>query len=427
MGDRYDASIDGFSLDCETLRDRIGKSIAKYEYPYRDGAETEDMGEQAWQIRIRCYFLENRYTRHIEFLEHLKSRDLFELTHPKYGIKKGRIEEISVRHDDRQETAEIDIGFVEDLGSQESAIATYDLDVTAETEEAFTDGQDEMKDSFSNAAREELGTDAIEILEKELDDDLGIVEQFPGVRTSTRTWLKAVETYVTTLQAEASDVANPANSLIAMIDYGAALPGRVIGALAQTAERYAVLYETLKESPVRYLTNIKNSMADLADSVDVFSDMTLAAGAQRLALEAAAIYAEDEEERNRQRRRETGSDQGAFDVEGNYIPQEEIGAVLTVRELEQSLADVRTELQAAVDADRTLSQMKVMARKLLEHVMVIKLERDRMVRIVMDNPMPLQAVCMMRGLSYEYAERILAINDIRQPNFTAGEIDVYAA
>lgn len=417
--DRYQAKIDDFILECQTIEDGFGKAIARYEYPYRDGAALEDMGQTARVIRLRCYWLEDNYQAHFDFLAHLKSRELFELSHPKYGLLTGCVESVMVRHDDRQETAEVDISFIEDLASQESAPAYQD--VRSASEQSFQEGQQELMDAFAVQARAAVGSEAGAILAKEMDPELGILEQFSKLGAQTRAWIKSVEVFVTQLQAEAAAVANPANSLLTAIDYGAQLPGRVIGPLADTVERYARLHDSIRSAPERYLRNLQESIDDLAGRA-AFDGLVRAAGAQRLSLEAAAIYADDEALRDRQRRREQAG--GAFDILGNYLAPE-TATVMTVRELESSLAFVRAALQAVLDVDRTLQSIKAMACQLLQHVSEVKLERDRLVRIQLDNPMPLHLVCLMRGLPYAYAERILAVNHIAQPNFTGGQIDVY--
>ena len=127
----------------------------------------------------------------------------------------------------------------------------------------------------------------------------------------------------------------------------------------------------------------------------------------------------------RNRLRATESGPTAFDIAGTYMQPQEVTPVLTVKELDKCLAVVREAIAAAVEADRSQENLKTMARDLLSYVTVVKLERDRLVRIVLDNPMPLHQVCLMRGLPYAFAERILAVNSIPNPNFTSGEIDVY--
>ena len=67
-----------------------------------------------------------------------------------------------------------------------------------------------------------------------------------------------------------------------------------------------------------------------------------------------------------------------------------------------------------------------MGRTLLEHVGTIKLEREKILTVVLDNPMPLHLVCLRYGLPYNYAERLSSINTIPQPNFTDGEVSIYA-
>ena len=420
MADRYIAQIDGFELDVETLEDGFEMSIARYEYPYRNGAELENMGQRARTIRIRCYWLEDRYAEHFDFIEHLKSRELFELTHPKYGLVKGFVESVSIRHDDREETAEVDLTFVQDLLSQEGA--EYCPDIEATTDENFAAGQAELMDYFKSQARSALGTEARDILDQELYPELGISEQFAGVSPTARTWLNNVETVVDTWDATATDAANPANSLLSTISFGNTLPGRVIGPVARVVERYARLRDGLAGSPERFVDGLKQNLAELRNVSGALTGASRIAGAQRISLEAGTLFKADEQKRDVLRRIEN---QKTFDISGHRLNVETAEPVMDARVLERSLAAIRTEIQAAIDVDRSQSSLKKMAADLLEHVTVIKLERDRISKILLDNPMPLHLVCLAHGLPYRYAERILAINDMRHPAFASGEVSIY--
>ena len=164
MADRYDAEIDGFVLDMQTIEDGFENAIARYEYPYRDGADLEHMGQTARRIRLRCFWLEGRYAEHYDFLEHLKDRELFELRHPKYGLISGAVESVMVRHDDRQETAAVDLMFIEDMASQEAPPSSRDL--AAEAESSFAAGQQELKESFGSQAKDALGSEGVGDLEQ---------------------------------------------------------------------------------------------------------------------------------------------------------------------------------------------------------------------------------------------------------------------
>ena len=175
--DKYYAYIyPQWKLEIENIEDSFEKSIAQYEFPYRDGALLEDMGQKAHKIRFRCYFYNENYDSHIELIKFLEGKDLIEIAHPQYGIIIGKIETLSVRHDDRERTAEIDITFIENLRGEIHPL-TY-VDVESAAEEAFIEGQDEQMEEFKDDAEEELGAEADEVLEKELDPDKGILEQF---------------------------------------------------------------------------------------------------------------------------------------------------------------------------------------------------------------------------------------------------------
>lgn len=446
--ERYQAALDGIELDCETIDDGFEKSIARYEYPYVDGVDTEDMGFNGRTIRIRCYFLLENYPLHVKLVEHLKGRELFELSHPKYGIIKVRVERCSVRHDERLETAEVDLDCLEHANVTISSAA---FDVLGQSTDHFVAGQDGLLQNYAGQAGLALGPGAETILAQVLDPDLSLLEQITGVTSQARGYLKAVDGWVGMMDATLAAVANPANSLLAIINYPNTLPGRVIGALARTIERYALLRTSFKNAPGRYLSSLRGGLSLLSQAVAAFdpphtyrsappsfSRPVMIAAAQRVALETAEIYQTDQTSRQQLRRLEG---RRSFDPLGNYLHPEPAPSVMTVGELEETLALARTDLQAAIDQIRadndtapsaaisannqTVATLKASAQSLLTHVNEVKLERDRLVLVSLDNPMPLHLVCLRHNLSYQYAERLLAVNRIKHPNFTDGEVLVY--
>ena len=58
-----------------------------------------------------------------------------------------------------------------------------------------------------------------------------------------------------------------------------------------------------------------------------------------------------------------------------------------------------------------------LAENLLDHVNRIKLQREKIITIRVDNPLPVHMLCLQYGLSYMAAERVCAINDFWCPNF----------
>jgi len=425
----YNASIDGIKLEIETLDDQFEGAIARHEFPLKDGALLENMGQKARTVTIRCYFWDDgshlTYNDHIKLVNHLKDKALFELTHPMYGIMPGMIERVSVKADDREMTAEVDITFVENLRQNISEVEYEDVEVAAD--QAVIDGQDEQINQFEDEMQEELGAEATAINNVELDPELGILEQFSGISQKARAYVKKIDAAVASFEGALNDVTQPVNSLIATVNYGTKLPGRVIGSIAKMVDRYVALYKTVTTAPSRFMRNLRGAIANLIATLPLSSRMrkhVLVAVSTQGAHAVAQYYATDETQRQILRRLEK---QSTFDVSGRYLNPAVAEPVYTVNELEASVLISREMLQDAIDSDggRTIACLKVMARVLVDHVSNIKLEREKIITIDLDNPMPLHLVCLRYGLDYHYAERLAAINTISRPNFTGGALQIY--
>jgi len=430
MPDLYAAQVNGFDLAIETTDDNWDKSIVRHEYPYKNGALLEDMGQKARCLKFRCYFWDDgadyaTYDDHHDFLDHLDDMEIIELVHPKYGPLRGSIESVAVHHDDRNRMAQIDISFVE--GLIEDTDDTAHEDVEASGEEAYNDSIADQQQEFAGDVKSVLGTESSSILNKVLDPALGIVAQFNAVSMKARNYLKTVETYVGTLEATLNTISNPANSLTSMLNYGTNLPGRVIGSITRCVERYALLFESQQTAPARFVDSMVTGLAALSVASGDFAKTTTIAAASHTALQTAYLYKQDESVRTAQKRSEG---KPVFDTLGNYTPPE-LSATdiqpMTVRELETSLATVRGMLQDAINLSRQSTSLKKQALQLQTHVNTIKLEREKIIKTQLDNPMPLHLVCLKYGLPYGAADRLLMINEIRNPNEVSGEVSVYVS
>ncbi|MCX5828765.1 MAG: DNA circularization N-terminal domain-containing protein [Deltaproteobacteria bacterium] len=437
--------FNGLSLEMETIEDTFEKAIAQYDYPYADGVDLEDMGQKAHKLRMRCYFYDNAeqktYGYHILLLNDLASRDLIDLMHPKYGLLEGKIESFIVQHDDRQRCAVVDIVFVEQMR------ATYEggappLYVQAKVETAFSDGQKQQAAKLASDIKAALPPPDKSIIEKILDRSKALLAQVQEYSNKTRAFVGAVEGYIATSEAIVNQVMSPVNSLQATISYAENLPGRILGSNAGIVERVALLYTSLKNFPTRFIKQLDSAFDDMLDSLTSFNptDPTPAkeimathleiACAQRLALEAAQIYAADDDAfRGGSGEKSVGmvyanADQAAEESSGSISTSS--FQIMNIQELEETLAIVRNRIERAVAKAREMDSLKQMAEALLIQVNRVRLERERMMKVVLDNPMPLHLVCLKYGLPYTDAERLLKVNRIRNPNFTAGEVYVYA-
>lgn len=438
MIEDYDAYIDQFYLNIETIEDGFEKAIAEHEFPGTDGALVEDMGQKARRITIRCYFINEYYENHFDFIDHLEKKELFELQHPKYGHILGTIKSVNIRHDDRQKTAEVDLTFVENLRSKVEPLISRDVEL--KTEQSLEQGLDEQVEAFNQNLLEATGPEGEKILNRDLDPAAGIIEQFTDITGKARSYLKTIDKNVKALEEKFPGEETPVKSIVDNIEYATNLAGRVLSTTTKAVDRLSGYYNKAKVSAAKYERSFRKGVAQLESAIEsaeksgIFSEAQISAAnnminqvkiaaALRLGLDMGAIYAEDQE-----KRRELKNQEGvkSFDVEGNYIKSFASPQLLTIDDIETSLASSREYLQTVIDSDRSLQSVKDMAYALQEHVAKVKLESEKLINISIENDLPIHLVCHMHGLSYDYAERILAVNRIRHPNFIKGNIKIYA-
>ncbi|NVO00763.1 MAG: DNA circularization N-terminal domain-containing protein [Geobacteraceae bacterium] len=429
------AWLDGIELDIQTLDDHFEKSIVRYEYPFVDGADLEDLGQKAGTVKVRCYFFDDgfrdTYDDHIKLINLLVKKDDFDFIHPKYGQLKGKVESFDSRHDDSERCAEIDFTFVK-RGFNAIPASVVDA-VDAVAEGAFLDGEEEQLAELANDFLD-LGLD----VDIQLDPDATLFEQVSGLAADAREVARATDAYIGQLNAAANDITQPINSLTATINYETTLPGRVLGVLTNCVERTARLTDALSKSPASFLSNMKfafDRLVSVADSLnpvsskagsaahDIIVRHLRIASSRRLAIEAAYIYAADETERQKARKIEK---MPSFNPSGRYLSLPAPAPIMNLRELEDSLALVRSSLQAAVNDARNMQSLKNQAVQLLNYISTVKLERDKIIQVEIPSPVPLHLICLKYGLPYNYAERILSINSqLPAPNAISGALLIY--
>ena len=412
-------------IEFETIDDEFEKAIAQYKYPFADGVDLEDMGQNAHVMRFRCWFWDEgdhqTYEMHTLLLTSLETKELLDFVHPKYGLMKGKIEHIGIHHDDSIRTASIDIIFIEQM--RNSLSVDLAESVESAVAEAYQTGQEEQQSLLAQAIAAVLPAADAAAVSAVLDEAQGILTQMQGFSNTTRAFAAKVEAYLATAEAGVNQVVSPINSLQATLTYSLDLPGRILGAISLSVEKTARLYDSLRNYPGQFISklddafdDLQDSFADLADGATstgaqsaglVMADHLQIACAQRMALEAAGIYADDN------------------DAANNVSGTSEVQA-MNINELESTLAVVRTRIAAALAIARDMESLKTMSAALLTQVNSVRLEREKMIAVALDNPMPLHLVCLKYGLPYTDAERLLKVNSIRNPNFASGEIKVYA-
>jgi prophage DNA circulation protein len=464
MPDTYPASLNGFPLQIETISDTFAKAIARYEFPYKDGAQLEDMGQKAHTIRVRCYFWDaagnQTYDEHKDFIDSLAQQTLFEFVHPTYGPMMGGVDTVSVTQDDRERTAEVDIEFVENLRGTTQTMQDYPAqDVMGSCEDAFSACILQTIAAFGAEAMAFLGAEASIVATTVLNPAEAILGQFVGLSWPAYGFVEAVSQGITALGAILPNVANSTTSLLAATSFAPTLPGMLTQSIAQCCERYILWRQGIEANPTNWSSTIS---ADITALIATFTSSPAASpaavrvntatipkllwmqAASAAALELASIYAADQANWTTA---EQSQLENAFDMLGNYVYPDVPGAqLMTQADLQQTLSDVRTIIQNAIDfarandvppscvassvdgAGSSLDSLKEAALALQAQVESELLERSSLIQVMLANPLPLHLVCLMYGLPYNTAEQLWAVNrkdGLSNPNAVSGQVWVY--
>lgn len=423
------AKIDGWAFDCETTADGFEKALAVREFPYSNRPQVENLGQKARVVRVRAIFTGARYADH-ERLEALASATApVVFAHPKYGELTGWVRTVNTNHDpETPDTAVCDIEFV--VSDYGVTLPAFRLDVLTTVETAVSSGLVAAGDAVSAAVIGALDAQAAAVLGATLDPDLAVAGQITGLAGAARALVRTAGDAVAVAEAKLTDVTIPASSLISTIDFTTDLPGRVIKAFAQCAERYVTALATLVDAPDRLIRSLSASFADLSDAIFPIGDdgtglypAFLASTSLVAALAVAKGFDADQETRNANAAL-AGAE--SFDAAGNFVKAESPADVLSAPRCETALAGARTLLQAAFEADRANRALADVAAALLAHVSSVKLEMENLAAVEVEHETPLFLVLLANGLGYQEADRVLAVNSaIAEPNFVIGEVQIY--
>lgn len=114
--DLQDASFRGVKFDIISTRDSVQRDIAQHEYPYKNGANIEDLGEKPRSLQCQAVFFGDDYeTRLQSFIAALDERGQGELIHPVFGsMPDMQCYVYQVNHDaDNPDYCTIDIQFLQ--------------------------------------------------------------------------------------------------------------------------------------------------------------------------------------------------------------------------------------------------------------------------------------------------------------------------
>lgn len=422
MAERFISQFDDIAIDMELVNDSGSNALAEYQYPDADGSEFVNMGANARRFSCRAYFKNDFYDNYTAFETALiKPKTVHNFVHPTRGLLFGHIENYQIRHDERLNTAEVDFVFVEQLqGDFEDSLTPL---ITPKIDEQFTAGQTAAIETFNDSMRESFGENAATLISRVIDPSQSLVTQFFDMPRNVRAFVAQVDTTVATFEGFLSSIEQPATTLISSIDYGTGIPGRVLGALAQTIDRYIALTETVVDSPYMVMQSFYNGTLELRNAATGFEREVDITRAQAGALLVSGMFADDDQSRAQAAIIEKTS---AWNENGEFVGRETAPVFMSVNELERTLSLVRSHLQTAFEYDRRNTNLTAMASALLRHVNIIKIDRERVVEIDVPSEISLPLLCHKYGLGYNAADRVMSINpQIKDPANVFGMVYMY--
>ncbi|MFA5161144.1 MAG: DNA circularization N-terminal domain-containing protein [Elusimicrobiales bacterium] len=422
----YDDNGNRFAPELEFIEDGVENALVKHEYPFKNGAELEPMGLKARVVTMRAHFSGGNYGAHKTFLAWLKqSNPSRKFIHPVYGLLAGDIEKTHTRHDDTKQNAVIEITFVEN--GADAAPAAQKLAVGTAVNNAAVKGANNRLTWARNALN-------------------AAQKKYAAAKARVSAYQNKISSASAAFDAAMSSVSNPAASFTSLLNWTTDLPATMVLSCAKAVERYAVAYQTLKSAPANFIRKLDESFRALETSFAHFGGADPAAAsagaaarvtlklscAEALGAATADVFGSEQDLRDSLRAAEAAP---AADADGNFLPQAaDTGAasLMTADELESILAIARRYLQEAVDCARRNGldpqSYKDIALALENHVNTVKLERESIIQVALDQPLPLHLVCLRNGLPFRAAERLLAINPaLQNPNEAAGALNIYGA
>lgn len=458
MINAYGTYLMGVPVKITSFRARLTRAVVEHEYPMRHGVITEDRGFGAEKYEVSCIFHDGSYEDYYDLLKKLREKpmgDLVELMHPDVGPLMGQVGDIEAGFDDdsAEKAARISFTFTVDGVSSTSAVR-YDIpgSMDDQVELGLTDQQASaladltaaasmtMKDAAASLSNN-TSSSARETLEKSMDPTKGILEQCSETVGKVREMVKVADGVVSTLEAQLAQVQGMANTVTSTIEYAATIPGRLIGSVARTAESLVKAHQTVEAAPELFMRGVRSSMIELEDSLGLNDEVTdtTPIGIVKLATRQAVrthlrvatamlaasylgkMYAGDGVARAQSRRAELAS---AFDEEGNYLNPPSARASMSVSSVERSLAASREMLQEALELKPHMHTLEAQAKILRKYADSIKRDLGGARSVYVDGPMPLVSVLHAGGLPYSAAERILALNEIPDPNRVQGWVNL---
>ncbi|MFW5398374.1 DNA circularization N-terminal domain-containing protein [Yersinia sp. 1252 StPb PI] len=329
-----DASFRGVRFDVVNARDSWSRDIAQHEYPYIDGADVQDMGRKARNIRLSALFWGDDYDSRLQsFIAALDKRGAGELIHPIYGsMPNMQVIECQVGHDaENVDYCTVELVFLESKTGNpffSQDYPTAQADVIFNQVQSLMDAEQSLMDNALAPLRDakKLMSKSKALASAALNMLLIFRGEITGFVGSTTDFVQYPGAFMSDLQSAVSLTSQNATSSGSSVSAASAI-SQTNATMSDWGESHRQLTE-IANLPTALVSGEKTAPVDMPAGVSVADIAELIA---MVTIVVAGELAQD-----------------AADIFSN----EDINSLLSPTEIERIANDTRQFIQAAIDQHR---------------------------------------------------------------------------
>lgn len=411
-----ESTLGPWNLKLVSIGDEISHAIAETTYPYKNGADLEDMGVNPEVLRFSCVLTNQDYDDNYQALRNWFLSifaEPIELCHPKHGVLKGYPKNVSMSEDRRKSFAQFDFDF-------EIAGIQPDIQDFTDPAEVCEEEAKEVNAEVQKAIAEEMQSVGVPDV---LGDDWSLLDYWGAIGDGARAFASRVSSAMGKIQGVIATVRAPLDALNSTIDYMGTLSGTLTESLQKFCDSLTSLGRKAGSSSAISVmeSSFTEQLASFSDSPALYAAFATLAAAT-LANETAKQISDDEAKMGESIASENVVSDDAL---GRPIAESVEPFIMTPETLENSLATVREFINKVLPVAVSPERLKKMAATLSASVLKIKMEYMTTKTVNVPYETPLHKVLLDNGLKYKAADRICALNGVKNPTFMNGEVLVY--
>ncbi len=412
-----------WTLRLVSIGDEVNHAIAETKYPYKNGADLEDMGVDPETLKFSCILSNDEYDKNFtELRKWFLSifTEPVELVHPKHGTVKGYPTNASFSNDRRRHFCEFTFDF---------KVANIQPD-TQSYRDPYASNFEEAK-----ALNEEVAVDvALTMQQTGVPDiagssDWSLLDVWASLGDKARNFAEATSKAMGKMLGAIEEVKAPLDAISTSIDYVDSLSGTLAKAIQGCCDSFVAVSRKVtarkgksRASVATLASDLSTMLASINEAPAIVQASFATIAASTIATETAKLISDDEKKMG-----ESIAAEGVEldDAEGRPLADEKTPYLLTPADLEDTLAMSRAFIQKVLPIAISPYRLKKQAATLSDAVLRLKMEYMTTKTLKLSHDTPLHKIALDNGLNYKAAERLCALNDVKNPTFMNGEVLVY--